>query len=53
MRTFPLSVGITFKPVTARHIRLVLRQVERTSAYGDAVWGAKDIYLFDTRVQGH
>jgi alpha-galactosidase len=44
----PAYTIVTFKPVTARHVRLVLGEVERTSAYGDRVWGAKDIYLFDT-----
>jgi hypothetical protein len=48
----PAYTLITLKPLTARHIRLVLDEVERTSAYGNSVWGAKDFYLFDTRVQG-
>jgi alpha-galactosidase len=46
----PAYTIVTFKPRKARHVRLVLDQVERMSAYGDRVWGAKDIYLFDTGV---
>jgi hypothetical protein len=48
----PAYTLITFRPLTARHVRLVLGEVERTNAYGDTVWGAKDIYLFNTRAQG-
>jgi hypothetical protein len=44
----PAYTIATFRPVTARQLRIVLRDVERTSAYEDAVWGAKDIYVFDT-----
>ena len=43
----PAYTIAAFKPVTARYVRLVLGEVERTGAYGDAVWGAKDVYLFD------
>ena len=49
----PAYTLITFKPLTARYVRLVLGEVERTSAYGDVVWGAKDIYLFDTAGAPH
>lgn len=42
---------ITFKSLTARHVRIVLGEIERTSAYGDVTWSAKDIYLFDTSSQ--
>ncbi len=45
----PAYTIVSFKPLTARCVRLVLGEVERTSAYGDRVWGAKDIYLFDTQ----
>ncbi len=44
----PAYTIVTFKPTTARYIRLVLDRVERTGAYGDVTWGAKDVYLFDT-----
>jgi hypothetical protein len=44
----PAYTVAAFRPVTARYLRIVLRDVERTSAYEDAVWGAKDVYVFDT-----
>lgn len=47
----PAYTIVTFNPRTARHIRIVLKEIERTSAYTDLVWGAKDIYLFDTSSQ--
>lgn len=45
----PTSTIATFKPVQARALRLVLTNVEKTSAYTSTSWSAKDIYLFDTR----
>lgn len=44
----PAYTIAAFEPVTARHVRLVLRELERTSADDHAVWGAQDVYVFDT-----
>ncbi len=40
-----------FHSLTARYLRIVIREMERTSAYDDPQWGAQDIYIFDTRDQ--
>ena len=54
----PAYTLLTFKPTTARQLRLVLGACERTSAYGDVpwhakAWHAKDSYLFATGSQSH
>jgi alpha-galactosidase len=45
----PAYTIASFRPVTARRLRIVLRDLDVTSAYDQPVWGAKDIYVFDTR----
>jgi alpha-galactosidase len=44
----PTYTIAAFSPVTARSLRIVLRELERTSAYDDTIWGAKDIFIFHT-----
>jgi alpha-galactosidase len=45
----PAYTIASFQRTTARSARIVLRRLERTSAYDDdPTFGAKDIYLFDT-----
>ncbi len=45
----PSYTVASFEPVAARCLRLVMGDVERTSAYDDPTFHAKDIYVFSTR----
>lgn len=44
----PAFTIVTLPRASMQAIRLVLTNVERTSAYDEPIWSARDIYLFDT-----
>ena len=44
----PAYTIVTLPRTKVQMVRLILTDVERTSAYNDPTWSAKDIYLFDT-----
>jgi hypothetical protein len=44
----PSYTIVALKPVDARYVRIVLNELERTSAYDNPTWSAKDIYFFRT-----
>lgn len=42
----PAYTLASFKPVTARHLRIVVKEIERTSADDDYTFRAQDLYVF-------